>query len=104
MARALLLVEVGAADAVGIALEGQGAPPQVREQRRRDPRVVVDHLALGEPRLGIEDLVEVREGQPPAVDVDLEALGHATRRYPFERGGGARGWDGPGGGGRAPRP
>src|SRR3954471_11194539 len=94
VARALLLVEVGAADPVGIALERQRPPAQVRQQDRRDARVVVDHLPLGEPRLGIEDLVEVREGQPPPVDVDLQALGHATRRYPFVRRGRTRVWVG----------
>ena len=69
--RLLLLVEVLAVYAVGVALEGQRAAAQMREHRGRDARVVVHHLALGEAGLRVEDLVEVRQRQPPAVDVDL---------------------------------
>ena len=36
----------------------------------RDRAVVVDHLALGEPHLGVEHLVEVGDGQLAAVDLD----------------------------------
>ena len=61
----LLLVEVLAVDAVGIALEGQRAVVQVREHDRRDPGVVRDEVALGEPRLGVQDLVPVGDLQPP---------------------------------------
>ena len=57
---ALLLVEELALDAVGVALHGQRPAVQVRDQDRRHARVVVDHLALGEAGLRIEDLVEVR--------------------------------------------
>ena len=85
VARALLLVEVGARDAVGVALERQRAPAQVAEQHRRDAGVVVDHLPLGEPGLGIEDLVEVRQREPAAVDVHLEALGHGGDGSEFAR-------------------
>src|SRR5436190_504521 len=56
VARALLLVEMAAVDAVGVALQRQGAAAQVRQHGGRDPRVVVDHLTLREPGLGIEDL------------------------------------------------
>ena len=77
--RALLLVEVLCLDAVGVALERQGATAQVGEQRRGDAAVVVDHVALREARDGVEDLVQVRERQPPPLDLDLDASG---RRHP----------------------
>jgi hypothetical protein len=82
VARALLLVEVLAGDAVRVALERQRAVVQVRQDGRRDARVVVDQLPLGEAGLGIEDLVEVRERQAAVADLDVEALGggHHPRR------------------------
>ena len=62
----------------------------MRQQHRRDARVVVDHLALGEAGLGIEDLVEVGERQRPPVDLDLHALrrrhGPDARRPSARRG------------------
>ena len=54
----------------GIALQRERPVAQVREQHRRDARVVVDHLALGEPGLGVEHLVEVGELEPLPVDLD----------------------------------
>ena len=72
---AVLLIEVAGVDAVRIALERQRAVAQVRKQDRRDTRVVVDHLALGEPRNRVEHLAEVGEGQRPALDLDLEPSG-----------------------------
>jgi hypothetical protein len=71
----LLLVEVPALDAVGIALEGERAVAQVRQHRGRDAGVVVDHLTLGEPHRGIHHLVQVRQREPPALDVDIDARG-----------------------------
>src|SRR5215213_1211486 len=70
--RALLLVEELALHAVRIALHRQRPPFEVRQQRRRDARVVVDDLALREAGLRIEDLVQVRELERPAVDHHLE--------------------------------
>ncbi len=56
------------ADAVGPALAGEGAIGDVGDQQRGDARVVVDDLALGGARLGIQHLVEVRQAQATAVD------------------------------------
>jgi hypothetical protein len=78
----VLLVEVLRLDAVRVALERERPPLQMRQHVRRDARVVVDHVALGEPGGGIEDLVEVGEGQRPALDVDLDPF---RLRHPFER-------------------
>ena len=47
-------------------------PEKVREQRRRDTHVVVDDLAFCEPRLGVEDLVEIRELEPAPLELDLD--------------------------------
>ena len=74
-ARALLLVEVLALDAVRVALERQRAAAQVRQQHGGDARVVVDHLALGEADVRVQDLVEVGQRQPPALDLHLDPPG-----------------------------
>ena len=47
---------------------------EVGEERVGDPRVVVDDLALGEAGLRVEDLVEVGELEPAAVDLDFAGL------------------------------
>ena len=82
VARALLLVEELAVDAVRVALERQVPVAQVRQQHRRDPHVVLDHLALGEPGGRVEDLVEVRERERAPLHLDLHALRrcHAPHR------------------------
>ena len=73
--RAALLVEEPALDAVRVALQRQRPRPQVRQQHRRDPRVVVDHVALGEPGARVHQLVEVRQRQRDVAHRDLDALG-----------------------------
>ena len=72
--RAALLVEVLLRDAVGVALQRHRAAAEVRQDRVGDPRVVVDHLALGEANLGPEHLVEIRQLELVPVDVYLAAL------------------------------
>ena len=68
-----------------------GRSCEVGEHRRRDPRVVVDDLTFGEAGRGVQDLVEVREAQPPALHLDrrasapadgclLDESGHDLRR------------------------
>ena len=76
MLRAILLVEKGTAHAVGIALHGQRPPAQVRQQHGRNAHVIVDHLPLIESRLGIQNLVQVRQLQVPALDIDHGLFGH----------------------------
>ena len=78
----VLLVEELRVDAVRIALERERTPLEVREHEGRDPRVVVDHVALGERGLGIQDLVEVGEREPAAEHLDLDPL---RLRHPLER-------------------
>lgn len=53
---------------VGPALAGHGPALHVGEQPVRDAGVVVDDLAFGGPRLGVQHLVEVGQAQPAAVD------------------------------------
>ena len=57
---------------------GDRAVLQVREERRRDLRVVVEHLALGRAGARVEHLVEVADGEGAAVDVDLELAHRPT--------------------------
>ena len=48
-----------ALDSVRVALHVKGAPANVVERARRDVEVVRDEVALGQPRLGKEDLARV---------------------------------------------
>jgi hypothetical protein len=68
---AVLLIEVEALDAVGIALQGERPGLQVGNEKVRDPGVVVDDLGLGRARLRVEDLVEVGQLQLAPADRDL---------------------------------
>ena len=68
---AALLEEVEALDPVGVALQRGRAAAQVRDHRVGDPRVVVDHLGLGEPGLRVEDLVEVGQLELAPADRDF---------------------------------
>ena len=63
-------------DAFGEAAQGHRPAAQVGDHRRRHLGVVVDHLALGEAGLRVEDLVEVGELQLTPLDLDLAVRGH----------------------------
>ena len=47
--------------AVGVALHDHGAIAEVRQERRRDVGVVLEEIALRDPRVAPEQLVEVRQ-------------------------------------------
>jgi hypothetical protein len=68
----VLLEEGLAADALGIALQGQRPVGDVRQQHGRHPLVVVEHLGLGKPGFRVQDLTQVGQGQRPAVDLDRD--------------------------------
>ncbi len=77
-------------DPFGEAAQRDRATFEVGDDRRGDLGVVVDHLALGEAGLRVEDLVEVGELQLTAVDLDLTADGHGLfRGFGFAPRGGA---------------
>ena len=65
-ALAELYVKTGRiADAVREAHEGHRPILDVRQQQRRDARVVVEDLTLGEPAARVEHLVQVRQRELP---------------------------------------
>ena len=66
-----------AVDAVGEPSQGDAAALDVGQHRGGDADVVVDDLGLREPHLGIEDLVEVRQLEPLAGDLD-DLVGHGA--------------------------
>jgi hypothetical protein len=72
---ALVLVPLRAVDAVWETADGERPARQVREEHRRDGRVVLDHPRLRETRLGPEHLVEVGQGELSPFDCDD---GHAS--------------------------
>ena len=74
--RAALLEEPLAVGAVGRPHQRGRAARQVGEHHRRDPPVVVDDVGFLEARGGVENLVEVREGQLPTLDVYVNSCRH----------------------------
>src|SRR5262249_42783236 len=74
----VLLVEHLAVNALGVPLERERPVAQVRQQRRRDTGVVVDHLALGEAGLRPVELVEVGEPERALADADVDRSGGWT--------------------------
>ena len=71
-------------DAVGPAGEGHRPAGQVRQQHRRDPHVVVDHLRLGDADLREQHLVQVGDGAAcrPSISHPLLAGSRLTTRRP----------------------
>ena len=91
VARAALLVEELAVDAVRVALQRERALAQVGQEHRRDPHVVVDDVPLREPRLRVEDLVEVPEQDPAPLHLDLDGPSRALTPASSSRAGGRSG-------------
>jgi len=76
--------DVFCADALRPAQARDRTTRDVRDQQRRDARVVVDHLALGGAGLGVEHLVEVGQAQAMTAHLDvgvtaLTRLGHTAK-------------------------
>src|SRR6266478_5343729 len=59
----VLLEEVRMVHAFRITFHRERTSSEVRQQRRRDVHVIVNHLALGRAGSGIEDLIQIRELQ-----------------------------------------
>ena len=64
----ILLKKELAVHPVGIALKGQRPSRKVGNENGRDAGVVVNDLSLGEAGRGIQDFVQVRQLQLPALD------------------------------------
>ena len=73
--RQVLLEELHVAGAVRPADPGHRAVREVRQEHPGDPRVVVEHLALGGAGGRVHHLAEVADPQRPAVDVDQHLVG-----------------------------
>src|SRR5215470_16679434 len=74
--RCILFEKVFLIDPAGIALHRERAARQMRDENGCNTHVVVDHLAFGESRSRIENLVEIGEAQAAAFDVDYGGCGH----------------------------
>ena len=72
--RAVLLEEAGPGRAVRRPHQRGRPPGEVGEHERRDPPVVVDDVGFAEPGCRVEHLVEVRERELAALDLDLLAV------------------------------
>jgi hypothetical protein len=78
----ILLVEKLTVHAIWIALHCEGTVLQVRQKRRGNADVVVDHLRLGETRLRIKHLVQIRYLKLPIVDDKFRFLRHGQAKRP----------------------
>ena len=85
----ILLKKVLAVHPVGIALQGQRPSRQMRNQDGRDAGVVVDDLSLGEAGRGIQDFVQIRQLQLPALNFNHRCSAHAASLLQHECGAGA---------------
>lgn len=70
--------------------ERDGPVSQMREHDRRDLEVVADHLGLGKPRLGAQDLLPIRHSEASPADLDGDRCGAGGWA---RRGGGRSGVD-----------
>ena len=63
---------------VGIALQGERPSGRCGTSDRRNARVVVDDLSLGEAGRGIENFIQVGQLQLPALNFDHRFFAHAA--------------------------
>src|SRR5437588_11013758 len=70
---------------VGITLHRQRSIAKMRQKNGRDPDVVIDHLAFGEPDFWVENLVQVRDGEVLSVNNELGFCGHRQKTSNTER-------------------
>src|SRR5580704_3055137 len=75
----VLFEEVFFVHAFGIALQSERTSRKMRQQDRRDARVVIDHLSFCEPSCGVKNLAQV--GQTQMLAVDLNYLGFAGHGF-----------------------
>jgi hypothetical protein len=78
--RRVLLEERLAERPVGIAAHREGPVAQMRHEHGRDGAVVLDQVALRDPLVGPEDLVEVRELHAAVIGLDGDLAVHVARR------------------------
>ncbi len=77
--RRVLLEEALALPAVGIALHRERPAAQVRDEHLRDVAVVRDEVALRDPLVGPERLVEVRQAKLPSPRFTVVGTGSRSR-------------------------
>ena len=78
----VLAIEGLAADAIRVTLHGERSIANMREQDRSDVHVVVDEFALGEPGIGIQDLVQIRQAERAPLDLDPLSSPQGSRTTP----------------------
>ena len=71
MSGAIFLVEVHAGDALGVALHGERAAAQMRQQHRRHADVVINDLPFGETSRRIHHLLQVGKTELLSLYLDL---------------------------------
>src|SRR5438477_5737970 len=76
----IFFVEERLIHAVGIALHGERPVFQMREEKRRDADVVIDHLAFGESGFRVKDFVQIRNRQLLAFHDQLSFIAHESNR------------------------
>ncbi len=72
----VLFKEELAVHAIGIAFQRQRASCKMGDEDGRDAGVVVNHLSLGKSGRGIQDLIQIRQLQLPALNFNHRFVAH----------------------------
>ena len=74
----ILFEEELAVHSIGIAFERQRPSREMWHENRRDARVVVNDLSLGKAGRGIQDFVQIRQLQLPALNFNHRFVAHVA--------------------------
>src|SRR6266496_6546058 len=80
MRRTIFFVKKFRIHSVGITLHRQGPIAKMPQKDWRDPDVVIDHLALGEPNFRVENLVQVRNRELFTFNDEFSFFWHYSKR------------------------
>src|SRR5437868_9647238 len=83
MRRTIFFVKEFRIHSVGITLHRQRSIAKMRQKDWRDPDVVIDHLAFGEPDFRVKNLVQVRKPELFSFDDEFSFLWHYSERSTF---------------------
>src|SRR5436309_10833216 len=80
MRRAIFFVKEFCIHPVRIPFHCQRPIAKVRQKNRRDPDIVIDHLAFGEPDFRVENLVQVRNRELFTFNDEFSFFWHYSKR------------------------
>src|SRR5438477_11856862 len=85
MRRTIFFVKKFRVYSVGITLHRQGPIAKMRQKDWRDPDVVINHLALGEPNFRVENFVQVRNRELFSFNDEFSFFWHWRQTFNAQR-------------------